>query len=222
MPALFLGSISTLADTSEIQRESFNKAFQEHGLDWVWEGEDYRSRLTSAGGADRVREYASERGEDVDADAVHATKSTIYQERLRRGGLEVRPGVVEALSQARQEGWRTGFVTTTSRDNVDALLDGLDGTLRAEDFDVVVDVSSVPDRKPAADAYAYALDQVGVPAVEAVAVEDNVPGAESARAAGITTIAFPNANTAGHDWSEVGEVTDRLEFGRLHEAATPA
>lgn len=222
MPALFLGSISTLADTSEIQRESFNQAFAQHGLDWVWEGEDYRSRLTAAGGAERVREYAQERGEDVDADAVHATKSKIYQDRLREGGLEVRPGVLESLSQARQDGWRTGFVTTTSRDNVDALLDGLGGTVRADDFDVVVDISSVPHRKPAADAYAYALDQVGVPAVESVAIEDNLPGAESAQAAGITTIAFPNSNTAGNDWSQVGEVTDRLEFGRLQAAATPA
>lgn len=222
MPALFLGSISTLVDTSEIQRESFNQAFAQHDLDWTWEGEDYRARLTSAGGADRVREYARERGEDVDAAAVHATKSQIYQDRLREGGLEVRPGVVEALSRARQDGWRTGFVTTTDRANVDALLDGLGGTIRADDFDVIVDVASVDRRKPAADAYQHALDEVGVPAVEAVAVEDNLPGAQSAQAANVPTIAFPNANTAGHDWSSVGEVTDRLEFGRLQEAATPS
>ena len=37
MTAILFGSISTLADTSEIQRDSFNQAFAEHGLDWTWD-----------------------------------------------------------------------------------------------------------------------------------------------------------------------------------------
>lgn len=33
MPAILLRSISTLADTSELQRQAFNQAFAQHGLD---------------------------------------------------------------------------------------------------------------------------------------------------------------------------------------------
>ena len=36
MSAILFGSISTLADTSELQRRAFNEAFEAHGLDWNW------------------------------------------------------------------------------------------------------------------------------------------------------------------------------------------
>jgi hypothetical protein len=36
MSAILFGSISTIADTSELQRQVFNQAFQARGLDWCW------------------------------------------------------------------------------------------------------------------------------------------------------------------------------------------
>ena len=36
MKALFFGSIGTIVETSEIQRQSFNLAFKEAGLNWYW------------------------------------------------------------------------------------------------------------------------------------------------------------------------------------------
>ena len=125
MTALLFGSISSVADSSELQREAFNEAFAEHGLDWNWDRDDYRSRLGKAGGEARIADEATARGEDVDAAAVHATKSRIFQEKLRTQAPAPRPGVLDALRAAKSQGWKTGFVTTTSRDNVLALLDGL-------------------------------------------------------------------------------------------------
>ena len=40
MSAILFGSISTLADTSEMQRAAFNEAFRAHGLDWSWSREE--------------------------------------------------------------------------------------------------------------------------------------------------------------------------------------
>ena len=54
MPALLFGSISTIADTSELQRQAFNDAFEAHGLDWRWDRDEYRSLLEQSGGMDRV------------------------------------------------------------------------------------------------------------------------------------------------------------------------
>ena len=34
MATILFGSISTLADTSELQRQAFNDAFKAYGLDW--------------------------------------------------------------------------------------------------------------------------------------------------------------------------------------------
>ena len=57
-----------------------------------------------------------------------------------------------------------------------------------------------------------ALQKLGERAEDCVAVEDNVGGVAAARAAGIPVVAFPNANTAGHDFGDVPR----------HERRTPA
>ena len=209
MPALLFGSISTIADTSELQRESFNEAFAAHDLDWRWETDDYREMLRGNGGADRIASYAAERGQDVDAAAVHATKSELFQRKALAGGLVARPGVVDLVRTAKAAGGKVALVTTTSPANIAALLQGTDG-VQPEDFDLVVDNSVVSESKPDPAAYAYALQTLGEDAADAVAVEDNVGGVESATAAGVTCLAFPNANTAGHDFGGA-RVVDRLD-----------
>ncbi len=209
MSALLFGSISTIADTSELQRESFNEAFAAHDLDWRWEAEEYREMLRGNGGADRIAGYAARRGQDVDAAAVHATKSELFRQKLGRGGLTARPGVLESLRSARQAGGKVALVTTTSPENVVALVQGVD-QLQLSDFDLVVDDSVVQRSKPDPAAYAYALATLGEDAADAVAVEDNVGGVQSATAAGVTCLAFPNTNTAGHDFGSA-RVVDRLD-----------
>lgn len=206
MIAILFGSISTLADTSEIQRGSFNQAFAEHGLDWTWDQQEYAGLLGSNGGRDRVAAYAADRGEEVDAEAVHATKSRIYQQTLATTDIEPREGVVETFHAAKEQGFKVGLVTTTSADNLAALGKALEGKVPFADFDVVVDQSKVASRKPDAEAYTYALAQLGADAGDAVAIEDNLGGVESARAAGVPVVAFPNGNTVTHDFGATRRV----------------
>ncbi|MCO7221778.1 HAD family phosphatase [Klenkia sp. PcliD-1-E] len=214
MPALLLGSISTVADTSELQRAAFNDAFTAHGLDWRWEQEEYRDLLRSNGGADRIADYARERGETVDAAAVHATKSELFQQALGRGGLTARPGVLDAVRATKEAGHPVALVTTTSPENVVALVAGVEG-LGLDDFDLVVDSSVVETSKPDPAPYEHALRTLGVQPAEAVAVEDNVGGVASATAAGVRVLAFPNTNTAGHDFGGA-PVVDHLDPAQLH------
>lgn len=209
MPSLLLGSISTIADTSELQRSAFNQAFGEHGLDWHWDQASYRDLLTGNGGKQRISQYADDHGDSVDAGGVHATKSSLFQDALADGVI-ARAGVADTVRAARAAGWRVGLVTTTARANLDALFAGLGDELSADDFDVIVDSESVEDAKPDPTAYRYALEQLGEDAESAVAVEDNVGGVASAQAAGITVIAFPNENTADHDFGDV-QTVDRLD-----------
>lgn len=210
MSALLFGSISSIADTSEIQRAAFNEAFAEHGLDWHWERDDYRSRLDRAGGADRIAQEARRRGEDVDADAVHATKSRIFRATLRADGTAPRAGVLDTLGAAKDHGWKIGFVTTTSRDNVLAVIDALGPAVGPDDFDVVVASDSVEEPKPDPAAYAFALQALGVDAGSAVAIEDNPDGVRAAAAAGVTCLAFPNENTVAVDFPGATRRVDRL------------
>ncbi len=212
MPALLFGSISTIADTSELQREAFNRAFAAEGLDWQWEGDDYRARLERSGGRSRVADYARSTGQTIDAEAVHRSKSEIFQRRLADAPVSPRPGVAETMQQARAEGFKVAFVTTTSRENLSSLFEGLGSDLSEADFDLVVDASSVEHPKPDRAAYAFALETLGEQAESCVAIEDNLGGVEAAKAAGLACLAFPNKNTAGHDFATADRRVERVSF----------
>lgn len=215
MSAIFFGSISTLADTSEIQRNAFNEAFSAHGLDWNWSRDDYRAMLGSNGGADRISDYAKSVGAEVDAAAVHKTKSEIFQKRLAESGVSPRPGVAETVDMAKSKGVKLGLVTTTSKENVSALLSALEPHIGDTVFDVVADKDSVDRPKPDGACYEWALGQLGIDAVKAVAIEDNVGGVKAAVAAGIPCIAFPNENTAGANFSAAAETVDHLDHRQV-------
>lgn len=213
MPAILFGSISTLADTSELQRQAFNEAFVTHGLDWRWERDQYVAMLEGNGGAARIAAYAEVRGETVDAAAVHETKSTIFQERLGASPVAPRDGVLDTIRGAKQAGMRLGVVTTTSPANLSALFGALAPGLDADDFDVVVSAGDVEEPEPDPAAYRYALQRLGEDAAACVAIEDNVGGASAAAAAGVTCVAFPNENTALHHFP----TAERVERLDLHD-----
>ena len=56
--AILFGSIGTLIESSDIQRNSFNQAFKEVGLDWYWDEQDYKILLKKSGGTKRVEDFA--------------------------------------------------------------------------------------------------------------------------------------------------------------------
>ena len=67
MKAILFGSIGTLIETSNIQRESFNQAFKEIGLDWYWDQESYKQLLKKSGGTKRIEDFAEKKNANVDA-----------------------------------------------------------------------------------------------------------------------------------------------------------
>ena len=58
--AVLFGSIGTIIETSDIQRNCFNQAFQKVGLNWYWSKKIYKSMLKKPGGEKRVRKYSLE------------------------------------------------------------------------------------------------------------------------------------------------------------------
>ena len=218
MPAILFGSISTVIDTSELQRAAFNEAFTEHGLDWQWSREDYQELLAGSGGEQRIAEQADARGEEVDAAAVHRSKSEAFRRSLAAAPPPPRDGVVETIREAKADGYKVGLVTTTSEENVRALIGALD-EVDAEDFDVIVDLTQVEQPKPDPAAYALALDRLGERAGDCVAIEDNLGGVDSAKAAGVACAAFPNQNTAVHDFGKAAQRVDHVDFAELRALA---
>lgn len=216
MPAILFGSIGTLAETSELQRRAFNLAFKAHGLDWDWQREAYRKLLVYSGGEQRIAAWAIQQKEQkVDAHAIHATKSEIYQKLLSGTGLSPRSGVLEVIRAAKQQGIAVGLVSATSVENVNQLIAALHPHLEADDFALLTNSTLFARRKPEPDAYLFALQKLGLQASECIAIEDNADGLASATAAGIQCIAFPGENTEQHDYSAAVALTHHLRFEAL-------
>lgn len=214
MRALFLGSIGVLAETSNMQRDAFNRAFTEADLGWYWDEEIYAEMLSDSGGKARIDAYGKERGQTVDAQALHERKSELFRKALADGVL-LRDGVAEAMAEARRRDCAVAFVTATSPDNVDAIL-AATGVAR-EEFDLIVDQEQIDARKPAPDAYQFALNTLSLSPEDVLAVEDNPDGVSAARAAGLECIATPGAMHQRSDFSHATAVQQSL---KLPETAT--
>ncbi|MBW4658053.1 MAG: HAD-IA family hydrolase [Drouetiella hepatica Uher 2000/2452] len=217
MSAILFGSIGTIADTSELQRQAFNQAFEANGLNWYWNQEEYLKMLEQSGGQKRIAAYASSTGQTVDAAAIHRSKSEIFQKNLTESQVSPRSGVVETIQSAKSKGLKLALVTTTSQENIALLIEALRPNIQATDFDVIVNASSIEHPKPDKSAYVFALEKLGEKSDSCVAIEDNVDGVEAATSAGLACVAFPGENTAHHDFVKAQLLVNRLNFDELQQ-----
>ena len=110
---------------------------------------------------------------------------------------------------------RLGLVSAMSPANGAQLITALHTQIHAGDFAVIVDSFKLKNPKPSPHNYLYALLELGLAAEDCIAIEDNEAGVASARNAGIRCVAFPEENTADHDYSSALGVADHLEFEEL-------
>ncbi len=218
LQALLLDVDGTLADTEEIHRQAFNAAFAEAGLDWDWSQALYHELLAVTGGKERIRYFLQRERPDFqlppDADAfiagLHRSKTGFYVENLSSGKVPLRPGVERLLQDARSHGLRLAIVTTTTPDNIIALLEHSFSEDVTDWFEVIAAGSVVAQKKPAPDIYDYALASMELSPQACIAIEDSFNGLQSARAAGVATLVTTNRYTEEHDFSGAALVLDHL------------
>jgi HAD superfamily hydrolase (TIGR01509 family) len=201
----------TLAETERHGHlKAFNLAFEALRLPWRWSPEYYGELLAVAGGRERLLHDMQRQGRDPAgleerqalAQQVHLLKNRIYASIVATGGLPLREGVRELLQDCAQAGLRVGIVTTTSRSNVDALLQAHLGKAWEEQFATVISADEAPRKKPHPQAYLAALHALQLPPHEAVAIEDAPAGLAAAQAAAIPVIVtrsyyFPSTEAPG-------------------------
>jgi HAD superfamily hydrolase (TIGR01509 family) len=213
--ALIFDFDGTLAETErDGHRVAYNAAFADLGLSWAWDVARYGELLAVAGGKERIAHFiATENPPRPAGDAlelaarVHARKVQRFEDLAR--GIQLRPGVVRLVAEAKATGMRLAIATTANEHGVRAVLMMSPSVLAA--FDLIAAGDAVSRKKPAPDIYLYALEKLGVNADEAVAIEDSAIGLASARAAGIATLVTPSIYTAQEDFRGAAAVVNSLE-----------
>lgn len=165
LKALIFDVDGTLADTErDGHRIAFNMAFNDAGLDWHWDEELYGELLAVTGGKERMTHFIKTHRPNEWSDdmpnrivALQAKKTQFYTQLLSEGKIPLRTGVARLLNEARAAGLRLAIATTTTPENVTALLTHTLGAESIQWFDVIAAGDIVPAKKPAPDIYHYAL-----------------------------------------------------------------
>jgi HAD superfamily hydrolase (TIGR01509 family) len=207
--ALIFDVDGTLADTEEAHRQAFNAAFLAHGLGWEWSPEEYGELLGVTGGKERIGKYLDSLpvpASDKEAlrrlvPLVHSTKTRLFTEFVEMGNVPLRTGVARLIGEARAAGVPLAIASTTTPENVSALLTRQLGLSALAWFGAIATGDVVPHKKPAPDIYQLALGTLRLPAAGCVAIEDSALGVRAAKAAGLYTVAVPTGWTSGQDLS---------------------
>ena len=207
LKALIFDVDGTLADTErDGHRVAFNHAFADAGHEWHWDVAAYGHWLDVAGGKQRLSHFLqtvapellpSERTNLVAS--LHARKTEHYLRLMDRGGILLRPGVARLLAEARGNRMRLAIATTTTRANVDALLEGQLGKRWQDRFIAVLCAEDAPAKKPDPMVYRLALERLALPAAAVLALEDSPAGTAACRAAGVPVVVTRSTYFAASD-----------------------
>lgn len=209
--ALIFDVDGTIADTERAHMAAFNAAFKAEGMDWHWDEAVYRDLLSVSGGKERILHYWRQVNADMKSmdgtalqdtvERLHLLKTAAYEQSVRDGAVEMRPGVLALMQEARQSGLALAIATTTSPVNITALMRQYLGQDWDMHFAVIEDASTAPHKKPHPQVYQQTLARLGLTASECVAFEDSENGLRAATAAGLQTVITPNSFTEHHDFT---------------------
>ena len=212
MKAIIFGSIGTLVETSDIQRQSFNHAFKEIGLDWYWDKNNYKNLLKKSGGRNRVEYFANINQNTVDSKKIRELKTQYFNRYLNLNIINPREGVLEVIKYAKLNNIKIGLASTTTIENIDAIFTTLKDKIIKTDFNFIGNSKLIRNVKPYPDIYFEALKKLSVKENECIAIEDSVESALSANKAKIECIAFPGLFHMDDDFSFCKKCLNKLDI----------
>lgn len=209
----------TLVETEKDgHRVAFNQAFAEKGFTCEWEVELYGDLLTTAGGKERLTRYfvdynpeawTSEDPPTPDHPTIkelHALKTKLFMEIIRKGELPLRPGVRDLISAAVAEGWRIAVCSTSNEESVKAVVE----TMLPEFADKIEIFAGdiVSQKKPDPAIYKLAAKSLGIAPMKCVVIEDSEIGAKAGKAAGMSVIVTKSYYSQDEDFTRADLVVE--------------
>lgn len=218
LEAIIFDVDGTLADTEEVHRQAFNRAFEEFELDWNWTPKLYEELLAISGGFERITYYGADlaaRFHQPDEFAhyvrdMHQVKTQIYAEMISSGEVPLRPGVERLLHETRDAGLNLAIATSSTFSNLKTLLDRNLPTDWMSWFSAIATCDTVSQKKPSPAVYQAVLDILELDPAHGVAIEDTVNGCLAATSAGLATVITTHFFTRHHHFPAAALVVDGL------------
>ena len=204
MKSLLFGSIGSIVESSEIQRKAFNAAFKEFGIDWYWNVANYIKMLEKPGGLNRLIEFSKNKLNLDDAKQIHLLKIKHFK-LLSKKNLKPRDGVLEVIEYASINNIKIGFITTTTKDTLDLIINNLSKQVDFSKFNLITHDEFVSKRKPDPEIYKFALNKLEVMHSSSLAIENTIENCHSAMNANIKTLLYPGEYTTYEESSLISK-----------------
>lgn len=186
-----------ILDTETIWYHSFREAFEQHQLDLPLQ--TFASFVGTHGAAfDEYLKKAA--GTEEKQGAIKRMANDLHREKIRE--VEVRDGVRDYLTAAKELGLRIGLASSSNREWVEGFLRQLQ---LLPYFEVIKTADDVERVKPDPELYVKAVGALHLHPDEVLAFEDSAVGAKAAKAAGLHCVIVPNPVTMDlpfetYDW----------------------
>ena len=184
----------TIANTElEAHLPAFNKAFRDLGINWYWDSNKYIELLRINGGKNRIAHYSKSNNDDFPEDLIiriHEIKQYHYLEKIKENCVKLKTGVFRLVKELHRKKVRQFIVTSSSRKQVDLLLENL--FYGFNPFEFIISSEDVELKKPNPLPYLKAIKLSGIKENNSIVFEDSNPGLKSSLAANLPTIFVPS------------------------------
>ena len=184
----------TIANTElEAHLPAFNNAFKDFGIKWNWDINQYIKLLKINGGKNRIAYYSKSNNHDISDEIIikiHEKKQSHYLEIIKKNCVQLKTGVFRLIDELHRKKVRQFIVTSSSRKQVDLLVEYLFNGFNP--FEFIISSDDVELKKPNPFPYLKAIHLSGIKRNNSIVFEDSNPGLKSSLAANLPTVFVPS------------------------------
>lgn len=184
LEAIVFDMDGVISRTSRYHTEAKKQQLEKYGI--TVEKEEIEERFAGVSSEIMFRKIFDEHGVEEDHREAAEEKRGIYRE-LIEGNIEPVEGALELIEEL-EEDYKLALASSSTKENIEKVLEALD---IKEKFEATVSAKEEGVKsKPDPGIYLKAAERIGVNPENCVAIEDGKKGMESAKAAGMTVVAF--------------------------------
>lgn len=242
LQALIFDCDGVIIESEHLHRQAYNDAFShfnvrcdpssQQSLNWDPEFYDVLQNQIG-GGKPKMRWYFKEHGwpsstifenppvtNDDQAkliDLIQDWKTERYQQIIKSGTVEPRPGVLRLMDEAKAAGKNVAVCSAATKSSVILCLENLIGMERFEGLDCFLAGDDVKQKKPDPSIYVTAAKRLGISEKDCLVVEDSVIGLQAATRAGMACVITYTSSTAEQDFKDAITIYPDLSNVRLKD-----